>query len=245
MSQEKKFVCIAVDMGASNIRIMAGILDGLKIEYREVHRFPNEIIEKDGHERWDIESIVTHIKNGIERVIDEYGQEVKSLGVDAWGVDFALLDSNGELVDQPVAYRDKRTEGMEEQWTGMMSRRETFERTGINFYIFNTLFQLLSFRESGLPENRSPSHQTVPASSAIRSVSPIVGKARPTIFMIGAEMRGRRMAGITNRAINPATITNRIIDVVVMVFLLLNFVEACLFSTCTRPERGIFLSGRV
>jgi rhamnulokinase len=151
MSQEEKFVCIAVDMGASNIRIMAGILDGVKIEYREVHRFSNEITEKDGHERWDIESIFNHIMNGIEIVIDEFGNEVKSVGVDAWGVDLALLDADGELVDQPVAYRDRRTEGMEELWTGTMSRRETFERTGINFYIFNTLFQLLSFRESGLP----------------------------------------------------------------------------------------------
>ncbi len=162
MSQQERFVCIAVDMGASNIRIMAGIIDGTKIEYREMHRFSNEIKEIDGHERWDIEFIFKNISEGIRLVIDEFGDGVKSIGVDAWGVDFALLDSNGNLVDQPVAYRDKRTEGMEEKWCGMMSRQETFERTGINFYIFNTLFQLLSFRkiessgmESGLPAGTS------------------------------------------------------------------------------------------
>jgi sugar (pentulose or hexulose) kinase len=72
----------------------------------------------------------------------------ESVGVDSWGVDFVLLDEEGELVDAPIAYRDSRTEGMQELWKTLMSDMETFERTGINFYIFNTLFQLLSLKDS-------------------------------------------------------------------------------------------------
>ncbi len=112
MSQEEKKNCIAVDMGASNIRIMAGILGGVKIEYREVHRFSNEITEKDGHERWDIESIFNHIMNGIEMVIDEFGEDVKSLGVDAWGVDFAFV--NTTVFAYTLATRRKKSAILDE-----------------------------------------------------------------------------------------------------------------------------------
>ncbi len=75
-------------------------------------------------------------------------ERISSMGVDGWGVDFALLDASGKLMEFPVAYRDKRTEGMEEKWLEIMSREETFQRTGINYYIFNTLFQLLAMKDS-------------------------------------------------------------------------------------------------
>ncbi len=146
MKESEKFNCIAIDMGASNIRIMLGSVSKSGIEYREIYRFPNNIIEKDGHERWDIEKILKEIINGINKAISASGEAIASLGVDSWGVDFALLDAESNLMEYPVAYRDKRTGGMEEKWLGMMSRQETFHRTGINFYIFNTLFQLLSIK---------------------------------------------------------------------------------------------------
>ena len=153
MSEQERYISIAVDMGASNIRIMAGILENGKLQHRELYRFENKICENQGHERWDMKGIITGIIKGLNLAIHEFGPEISSLGVDSWGVDFALLDAEGELIEDPVAYRDSRTEGMESLWTGMMDRKETFERTGINFYIYNTLLQLLSLKENGFPES--------------------------------------------------------------------------------------------
>lgn len=135
-------------MGASNIRIMLGSATRTSIDYKEIYRFENNIIEKDGHERWDIEHIMQEIIHGLNLAFDQAKEGISSIGVDGWGVDFALLDASGRLMEFPVAYRDKRTEGMEEKWLETMSREETFQRTGINYYIFNTLFQLLAMKNS-------------------------------------------------------------------------------------------------
>lgn len=145
---EKGFNCIAVDMGAGSIRVMLGSLgeDGLSL--KEVHRIDNEIQVEEGRDTWDMERIVREIRLGISKAIDASVDAPESIGVDAWGVDYVLLDAHGELVETPVAYRDKRTEGMQDKWLSMMSDSETFTRTGINFYVFNTLFQLLSDKGS-------------------------------------------------------------------------------------------------
>ncbi len=147
MKESSIFNCVAVDMGASNIRIMLGSITNTDIEYREIYRFANNIFEKDGHERWDIELILREIIKGLNLATNE-SEGISSIGVDGWGVDFAVLDASGKLAEWPVSYRDKRTEGMEEKWLEIMSREETFQRTGINYYIFNTLFQLLSMKDT-------------------------------------------------------------------------------------------------
>lgn len=147
-TQNNSFSCIAVDMGAGSIRVMLGVIDESRISFKEVHRINNEIVERDGHDHWEIEKIVEEISLGISKTIDLSDDMPSSIGVDSWGVDFVLLDSHGELVETPIAYRDSRTEGMQEKWSKLMPEHETFRRTGINFYIFNTLFQLLSSRES-------------------------------------------------------------------------------------------------
>ncbi|HEC41864.1 MAG TPA: rhamnulokinase [Bacteroides sp.] len=143
MNTSAKKTCIAIDMGASNIRIMLGHISSTNLEFKEIYRFPNAVIDKNGHERWDMEHILKEIIKGI-KMATELQEDIGSIGVDAWGVDYALLDKNGNLLELPVAYRDKRTDGMEETWLKMMSREETFKLSGINFYKFNTLFQLLS-----------------------------------------------------------------------------------------------------
>ena len=148
MTQSEEFSCIAVDMGAGSIRIMLGIINEAGMSYREIHRVVNEIVNIEGHERWDIEKIVSEIKQGILKAIKEHSNTPTSIGVDSWGVDFVLLDETGNLVDMPVSYRDSRTDGMQVLWSKEMSEMETFQRTGINYYIFNTLYQLLSIRDS-------------------------------------------------------------------------------------------------
>ena len=149
-SQKEDFNCIAVDMGAGSIRVMLGVVSDSGISYREVHRITNEIEEIDGHDRWDMERIASEIWKGTSIAIEQSDDAPASIGVDSWGVDFVHLDENGELVETPVAYRDARTEGMQELWKGLMPEMETFQRTGINFYIFNSLFQLLSLKGSEL-----------------------------------------------------------------------------------------------
>lgn len=147
MNRAKKgFSCIAVDMGAGSIRVMLATLFGDRLSLEEIHRIDNEIKVEGGRDTWDMEQIVREIRTGISLAIKASKELPVSVGVDSWGVDFVLLDEHGELVETPVAYRDKRTEGMHERWRSQMSDLETFTRTGINFYLFNTLFQLLSGR---------------------------------------------------------------------------------------------------
>jgi len=153
--QNEDFTCIAVDMGAGSIRVMLGVISEESVSYKESHRFENEIVLRDGHDRWDIERIESEITIGIQKAIDSSGDPVTSIGVDSWGVDFVLLDQSGTLMEAPVAYRDKRTEGMQEKWKSEMPDLETFRRTGINFYVFNTLYQLLSMRDTRVLESAS------------------------------------------------------------------------------------------
>jgi rhamnulokinase len=147
-TSKKDITCIAVDMGAGSIRVMLGTLGKDYIRMEEVHRIDNEILVEEGRDTWDMERIIREIMIGISSAIESAKDSPVSIGVESWGVDFVLLDRNGDLVDTPVAYRDSRTQGMQEQWRKLMPDRETFERTGINFYIFNTLFQLLSLKGS-------------------------------------------------------------------------------------------------
>lgn len=140
----ENFACIAVDMGAGSIRVMFASFNGDRIELEEIYRFHNEIQAREGRDTWDMDHMVREIRRGIAKAIEQTEEEPGSIGVDSWGVDYVLLDKHGELVDTPVAYRDKRTEGMREQWNKLMSDSESFTRTGINFYVFNTLYQLLS-----------------------------------------------------------------------------------------------------
>ncbi len=151
----KVFNCIAVDMGAASIRIMTGSIKNNTISYKEISRFKNEIKLIEGHDRWDVENIIKEINKAIAEIISQKDLLISSIGVDSWGVDFVLLDKNGDLLDQPVAYRDSRTKTMQEKWETMMSREETFCKTGINFYQFNTLFQLLSIKDEDIINNIS------------------------------------------------------------------------------------------
>jgi len=143
----ESFQCIAIDMGAASIRIMTGNIAEGRLSINEASRFANEISRINDHERWDIENIIREINNALSEIIAEKDNSFSSIGVDSWGVDFALLDEEGNLLDIPVAYRDARTKSMREKWAAIMSDEETFRKTGINFYDFNTLFQLLSIRD--------------------------------------------------------------------------------------------------
>jgi rhamnulokinase len=142
-----QYSCLAIDMGAGSIRIVQGIF-GEKLTLHEVYRFDNKIEFNNGHDRWNIEKITSEIIFGINKALKESEIKISSIGIDSWGVDFVLVGKNGKPVEDPISYRDSRTEGMKELWEQFMSQFETFRLTGINYNIFNSLYQLLSLKGS-------------------------------------------------------------------------------------------------
>lgn len=130
---------IAVDLGAESGRVARVNFDGERLKLDEVRRFANTPVQAGGTLHWDVLGLWREISAGIEQAGSAAG-----IGVDAWGVDCALLDRDGKLIGNPVHYRDRRTEGMFEWVFARMPRREVFERTGIQFMIINTLYQLAS-----------------------------------------------------------------------------------------------------
>jgi rhamnulokinase len=139
---------LAVDLGSGSGRVLAGLYDGGRLELHELIRFPNEPVKESDGWHWNLDLLFRHIKQGIALAVKQYGGAVASLGVDAWGVDYALLDAKGALLGAPFQYRDSRTQGMQELAFKKMPREEIYARTGIQFMFFNTLFQLLAETKS-------------------------------------------------------------------------------------------------
>ncbi len=137
-------VYLAVDLGAESGRIMAGLWSGKRLVFEEVHRFPNGPVTIAGSLRWDVLRLWGEIQNGLGLAARRYGKSIVSVGADAWGVDYVLLDRQGEMLGHPFHYRDVRTEGMPERAFRQVPRAEIFAQTGLQFLPFNTLFQLLA-----------------------------------------------------------------------------------------------------
>jgi len=141
------FSCLAVDMGAGSIRIVQGIFSD-KFVMTEIYRFENHIEWMDGSDRWNLQKITDGILTGISKAFDQTNVPILSVGVDSWGVDFVLIGEDGKPIGDTVSYRDKRTTGMKEKWNNLMSDEKTFKLTGINYNVFNSLYQLLSIKDT-------------------------------------------------------------------------------------------------
>lgn len=135
---------IALDLGAESGRAILGRFDGDKLSLEAVHRFPNGPVRLPTGMYWNVLSLYTEIKHGLARAYADSGSQVTSLGLDTWGVDFALLDRAGHLIGNPHHYRDSRNDGMVEKAFEIVPREEIFEQTGIQFLQLNSLYQLLS-----------------------------------------------------------------------------------------------------
>jgi rhamnulokinase len=130
-------VFTAVDIGASGGRVMAGIVhDGL-IRLEAVHRFPNGVLERDGHLRWDLDRLYQEVRTGFTKVPDPV-----SIGIDTWAVDYGLLDADGRLLADPIAYRDNRTEPVIDLVHHAVPPEELYSINGLQFLPFNTIYQL-------------------------------------------------------------------------------------------------------
>jgi rhamnulokinase len=144
----KKITILAVDLGAESGRVMGVKFNGRSLDLQELHRFPNTTITLNNTLHWDFLRLWGDIQTGIEA-----GKALNpaSIGVDTWGVDFGLLDKQGNLIGNPVHYRDGRTDGMMDRVFEIVPRADVFAQTGIQFMQINTLYQMMS-----LVANQSP-----------------------------------------------------------------------------------------
>ena len=145
---------IAADFGAGSGRVIVGTTctgdtrpcasTGVAIELEEIHRFGNEQKMMDGHLRWDFEALFNELKTGLKKAFAKYGDEIKSIGIDTWGVDYGLLDKEGRLIANPICYRDDRTKGMMDAAFQKLPKEEFFQHAANQFMEINTAFQLMS-----------------------------------------------------------------------------------------------------
>ncbi len=135
--------CVAVDLGASSGRVMLATYDRSQrtLSLREMHRFVNCLQKRDGVDAWDIDGLEAEIRTGLANVCNA-GIRIDSIGIDTWGVDYVLLDSQGKRLGPAVSYRDSRTDGMMAQAIAQLGKANIYARSGIQFLPFNTLYQL-------------------------------------------------------------------------------------------------------
>ncbi|MFW6013203.1 MAG: rhamnulokinase, partial [Candidatus Bipolaricaulota bacterium] len=145
MRSSKNF--IALDLGANSGRAVLGKLKDDLLETEEIHRFSNDPVKILGTIHWNVLMIFREVKRALKKHGSSRRCELSSIGMDTWGVDFGLLDGKGRLIENPVHYRDGRTEGMMDQVLQTFSREEIFRNTGIQFMEFNTLYQLLALKD--------------------------------------------------------------------------------------------------
>ena len=139
-----KKVYLAADIGAGSGRVIAAILENGILSLEEVNRFDNQSIDLDGSLYWQAIRIFSSIKEGIALAVERYGDSIRSVGVDTWGVDYGLLDKRKRLLGIPYCYRDDRTIGSVEKANAVLSSEERFAITGIQSMPFNTLYQLIA-----------------------------------------------------------------------------------------------------
>ena len=139
MSKNKRI--LAFDFGASSGRAIIGTYDGETIKLDEIHRFSNDPVSFNGTLYWDVLRLFHEIKQGILKA-KNLGS-IDSIAMDTWGVDFGLLDEDGNLLENPVHYRDARTLGMIDACNNLISKQTMYELTGLQFMELNTVFQLL------------------------------------------------------------------------------------------------------
>ena len=137
---------LAIDFGASSGRVIVGSFDGKKITLEEIHRFSNDPVTVNDTTFWDVLRLFHEIKQGL--IKSKTCGEISSIGIDTWGVDFGLIDKYGQLLENPIHYRDLRTKGMIEEADKIIPLKKMYEMTGIQFMELNTVFQLLSLAKN-------------------------------------------------------------------------------------------------
>jgi rhamnulokinase len=141
---------LAFDLGATSGRSILGTVENGRLQMKELTRFPNQILQIGNHFHWNIYSLFEHLKAGLVAAKNE-DVEITSIGIDTWGVDFALLAEDGTVLGAPYAYRDPHTIGMPEEYFNIVPRKNVYDLTGIEVMNFNTLYQLFALKKSNNP----------------------------------------------------------------------------------------------
>ena len=140
---------LAFDFGGESGRAVIGAFDGSTLKLHDVHRFPNTPVRIGAHLHWNVLSLFDEIHIGIRKAVQVH--PIASLGVDTWGVDFALLDDSDALIGNPYHYRDSHTDSMMAEAFKVVPRAEIFDYTGAQFIQFNTVYQLLALQRANAP----------------------------------------------------------------------------------------------
>lgn len=180
---------LAFDFGASSGRAMLGRLKGGKITAREIHRFSNDTVTAGGVMYWDILRLFYEIKQAIIKAKSAGGFDC--IGIDTWGVDFGLIDENGELLSNPVHYRDIRTKDMPDYVFGLIPKSEIYARTGIQHMRINTLYQL-----AYLSQHRQ---------NLLKNAKKILLIPDLFAYLLTGEMHGEATIASTTNLLNPFT----------------------------------------
>ena len=151
MTASQPPVHIAIDLGASGGRVLAGQIGSNGIELTPIHRFANGGVSLGNRLVWNLLGQWQEVTHGLSECASRYGDQVRTLGADTWGVDFVLLDRNDDQVGPCFHYRDKRNDGMVEHALEIVSRENIFAETGLQFIQINSLFQLLAMQKESSP----------------------------------------------------------------------------------------------
>ena len=152
---------IAIDLGAESGRVIAGTLRDGRLGLDVVHRFPSTVVKVGTSLRWDVHAIFAAIRHGLALAAQR--GPIEAIGVDTWGVDYALVDAAGELVELPYCYRDARTEGMPARLHERYGEAPFFARSGVRSLVFNTVFQLAAHRRDD-PATLAKAARVIPIS---------------------------------------------------------------------------------
>lgn len=132
---------LAIDVGASSGRcIVLSYKEGTLLQ-EETYRFKNQMVWEDNHYRWDMTAIMNHIYRGLQISMEKHS-DIESIGIDTWAVDYVLLDENGKILHNPIAYRDIRNQEAAETLLATVPYEIIYKKTGIQYLPFNTIFQL-------------------------------------------------------------------------------------------------------
>lgn len=180
----------AVDLGATSGRTILGFIQDGKLTERELTRFPNPIIRQGGHAYWDIYALYAEILSGLREVAVRQIQLI-SIGIDTWGVDFVCIGKDGGLLRNPYSYRDPHTRGAMEAYFRMIPREAVYEKTGIQFMPFNSLFQLATLRRN--------------SDSALAAADKILFMPDALMYMLTGEAVCEYTILSTSQLLNPRT----------------------------------------
>lgn len=182
---------LAVDLGASSGRTIIGTLEDGKVCLEELTRFEDTIIETGGHFYWDIFALYNEIIKAL-RIVKEKDITLTSIGIDTWGVDFVYIGKDGAVLRNPACYRDPHTEGMmDDYFKNAIDSKTVYEKTGIQFMNFNSLFQLYTMKKAG--------------NSAFENADKILFMPDCLSYMLTGKMVTEYTIASTSQMLNPKT----------------------------------------